>query len=261
MPKLDRTEQRIVGVLIEKQMSVPDTYPLSENALEAGCNQKNNREPGMELRDFQIRGALMSLQEKGFAARVEGAGRVAKFKHLVVEELRVDPKETAVLAELLLRGPQASGALKPRIARLGCHLPPEEIEALLRRLAERKPALVELLPLGPRERDRRWRHLLGDGTEMQDDQATESAAVERSVVSPARVPAAAVPSPAASSATPLSATPSSATPLSATPLSATPSFADTARIDELERRLATLEGQVAAMQNTLNVLQSPNQGD
>lgn len=168
MNKLDRTEQRIVGVLIEKQLSVPDSYPMSENALVDGCNQKNNRDPITELASFQVAGALMALQEKGFAARIDGAGRVAKFRHRVVEQLQLDTKDLAILAELLLRGPQASGALKPRVARMGNHGTAEEIDAALRRLSERKPPLVELLPLGPRERDRRWRHLVGDGTEQAD---------------------------------------------------------------------------------------------
>lgn len=167
MNRLDRTEQRIVGTLIEKQLSVPDSYPLSENALVDGCNQKSNRDPITELQSFEIAGALMALQEKGFVARVEGGGRVARYRHRVADELGVDQKELAVLAELLLRGPQAPGALKPRVARMGLSASPEMIEALLHRLAQQSPPLVELQPLRPRERDRRWRHLLGDGSEQQ----------------------------------------------------------------------------------------------
>ncbi len=165
MNPLDRTEQRLVGVLVEKQLTVPDTYPMTENALVDGCNQKSNRDPITELATFQVAGALMALQDKGVVARVDGAGRVPKFRHRL-DDVLVLPKNAApVLAELLLRGPQAPGALKPRVARMGYHASPEQIEALLRELAARKPALVELLPLGPRERDRRWRHLLGDGSE------------------------------------------------------------------------------------------------
>lgn len=183
MQRLDRTEQRIVGVLAEKQLAVPDSYPMSENALVDGCNQKSNREPVTELASFQVAGALMALLEKGFVARIDGAGRVAKWKHRLVEQLQIDPRELAIVAELLLRGPQAPGALKPRVARMGNHGSPEEIEASLRRLAERKPPLVELLPLGPRERDRRWRHLLGDGTERVpgDGTITVPAAPHREV--------------------------------------------------------------------------------
>lgn len=166
MVKLDRTEQRIVGVLIEKQRTVPDTYPLSENALVDGCNQKSNRDPITELVSFQVAGALMALQQKGVVAKVDGGARVAKFRHKLDEVLPGAPNELAVLAELLLRGPQAPGALKPRVARMGYHASPEQIDELLRQMASRKPPLVEQLPLAPRERDRRWRHLLGDGSEL-----------------------------------------------------------------------------------------------
>lgn len=183
MNPLDRTEQRIVGVLVEKQLTVPDTYPMTENALVDGCNQKSNRDPITELQTFQVAGALMALQDKGVVARVDGAGRVSKFRHRL-DEVLVLPKNAApVLAELLLRGPQAPGALKPRVARMGYHASPEQIEALLRELAAQKPALVELLPLGPRERDRRWRHLLGDGSER----ATEAGGGEESAPAAAAV--------------------------------------------------------------------------
>ena len=164
--KLDPTEQRIVGVLIEKQLSVPDSYPLSENALVDGCNQKSNRDPTTELVAFQVAGALMALQQKGVVARVDGGGRVARYRHKLDEVLHLGAHELAVVAELLLRGAQAAGALKPRVARMGYHATEEQIGDLLRQLAARSPALVELLPLGPRERDRRWRHRLGDGTEL-----------------------------------------------------------------------------------------------
>lgn len=158
---LDRTEQRILGVLIEKELAVPESYPMTENALVLGCNQKNNREPVMELASFQVAGALMALQEKGWIAKVDGGGRVARYRHRVVDKLVLKRQELAVLAELLLRGPQAPGALKPRVLRMGYEATPEQIEALLRQLAARPDALVEQLPMAPRERDRRWRQLLG----------------------------------------------------------------------------------------------------
>jgi uncharacterized protein YceH (UPF0502 family) len=169
MAKLDRTGQRIVGVLIEKQLSVPDSYPLSENSLVDGCNQKSNRDPLMELPSFAVAGALMWLQQHDYVGRVEGGGRVARFRHRLVELLQLSNQELAVLAELLLRGSQAPGALKPRVQRMGYSAGPEAIEALLQGLASRRPPLVEQLPLGPRERERRWRHLLGDGSEVVAD--------------------------------------------------------------------------------------------
>lgn len=188
MVNLDPTEQRIVGVLIEKQFSVPDSYPLSENALVDGCNQKNNRDPVTELVAFQVAGAIMSLQEKGMVARVDGGGRVPRFRHKLTEELRVGNHELAVFAELLLRGAQAPGALKPRVARMGYHGTPDEIEAMLRQLAQRSPPLVELLPLGPRERDRRWCHLLGDAAQAAPAEHA-AAAAPRAEHAPAAAPA------------------------------------------------------------------------
>ena len=164
---LDRTEQRIVGVLIEKEATVPDTYPMSENALVDGCNQKNNRDPVMGLEQFQVAGALMALVEKGWVTRVDGHGRVIKYRHRVVDRLALTPPELAVLCELLVRGAQAPGALKPRVARLGFTAEPPQIEALLQKMAGRPDALVAQMPLAPRERERRWRHLLGS-----DDDAT-----------------------------------------------------------------------------------------
>src|SRR5262249_43624568 len=164
---LDRTEQRIVGVLIEKERTVPDTYPLSENALVDGCNQKNNRDPVLELQSFQVAGALMSLQEKGWVARVDGRPRVTKSNHRVVERLGLGDAEISILAELLLRGPQAPGALKPRVARMGFVGEPAQIESVLQKLAGRPQPLVEQLPPRPPGPGRRPRHPGGGGSRQQ----------------------------------------------------------------------------------------------
>lgn len=220
MAKLDRTGQRIVGVLIEKQLSVPDSYPLSENSLVDGCNQKNNRDPITELPSFAVAGALMWLQQHDYVGRVEGGGRVARFRHRMVERLQLSNHELAVIAELLLRGPQAPGALKARVQRMGYSAGPEAIEALLQGLASRRPPLVEQLPLGPRERERRWRHLLGDGSEVVAEAGLPEVAglAER---------------PVASFAPP-------------TPVGDAGPLAE--RVAELEQRVAELEAIVAALQ-------------
>lgn len=187
--RLDPTEQRIVGTLIEKQLSVPDSYPMSENALVAGCNQSNNRDPVTAYETFQVAGALMAMQQKGVVGRIDGAGRVAKYRHKLDESLACTTSELAVFAELLLRGPQAPGALKPRVARMGYHAEPAAIEALLQGLAARPVPLVEQLPLGPRERDRRWRHLLGDGNAAAAPDADADAGVVAPMASAASSPA------------------------------------------------------------------------
>ncbi len=231
MVELDRTEQRIVGVLIEKQLSVPDSYPLSENALVDGCNQKNNRDPVTELASFQVAGALMALQQQGIVARVDGGGRVPRFRHKLDEVLALSPQDLPVLAELLLRGPQAAGALKPRVARMGLHAALEQLDAQLHQLAGRSPPLVELLPLGPRERDRRWRHRLGDGGDA----------------------GAAHPLPAAAAA----AAPS----VAATGIAPGERIAAPAADGELRARVAALEVDVRALQAQLARLAPPPQED
>ncbi|MBL8722582.1 MAG: DUF480 domain-containing protein [Planctomycetes bacterium] len=228
MAKLDRTGQRIVGVLIEKQFTVPDNYPLSENALVDGCNQKNNREPITELPTFAVAGALLWLQEHDYVARVEGGGRVAKFRHRLQELLQVSNHELAVLAELLLRGPQAPGALKPRVLRMGYSAGPEAIEGLLRGLAARRPPLVEQLPLGPRERERRWRHLLGDGSEV----VAEGGGVGGSV------------------AVAVSA-------LVAAPAQPGVQAADSGAVADLQRRITALEERLAALEAALGTPPPP----
>jgi uncharacterized protein YceH (UPF0502 family) len=160
---LERTEQRIIGVLIEKELTVPDIYPLTVPALVAGCNQKNNRDPVFELREFEVEGALMSLRLKDWISKSErDGGRSVRYRHRIEDRLGVSPAEKAILAELLVRGPQAPGALKTRVERMGVQSTPEQIEHHLRELmAKGGGALVEQLPLGARERDRRWAHLLG----------------------------------------------------------------------------------------------------
>jgi uncharacterized protein len=183
MVRLDKTEARIVGVLIEKQRTVPDTYPMSENALVNGCNQTSNRDPVTSLQSFEVAGALMALHGRNVVVRIEGGSRVVKYRHRIDEMLGLGDHQLAVLAELLLRGPQAPGALKPRVARMGFHGTPEQIEAVLREMAAGSPPLVTQEPRRPRERDHRWRHLLGDGSELgsyaaaevEDSQPTRSA--------------------------------------------------------------------------------------
>ena len=159
---LDTTQQRIIGVLIEKELAVPDSYPLTENALLAGCNQKSNRDPDLSLEAFEISGALRALQESEWVVRGERGGRVVRYRHKIEDKLSIDDAGKAVLAELLLRGPQSPGALKARVVRMGLHGTPEAIRDILDVLRRRPSPLVQQLPQQPRERDCRWAHCLGD---------------------------------------------------------------------------------------------------
>ncbi len=142
---LGLVERRILGVLVEKARTVPDTYPLSLNALVVGCNQKSNRDPLMELQEIEIQDCLEGLIRKKLVARVVG-GRVERWRHQLYEVYALDKKEIAVLAELLLRGPQTEGELRLRASRME---PIEDLETLrgvLHRLIERNLA-VALAPL------------------------------------------------------------------------------------------------------------------
>src|SRR5262245_31659976 len=147
-PVLSPNERRILGVLVEKAKTTPDTYPLSVNALVTGSNQKSNRDPTMTLSDLDVEEALVAAQQKGLAIKITG-GRVIRWRHYLYEAWKVDKVELAVLAELLLRGPQTEGELRARASRME---PIDDLDALrpvLRRLAERR-LIVYLSPEGRR---------------------------------------------------------------------------------------------------------------
>ena len=117
MPLTPR-ERRVVGVLAEKGKTTPEYYPLSVAALVAGCNQKSNRDPITNYDQDDVEETLHSLRKKGAVILVEGSGRVARWKHTVYDWLKVSKVELAVLAELLLRGPQTEGELRARASRM-----------------------------------------------------------------------------------------------------------------------------------------------
>jgi uncharacterized protein YceH (UPF0502 family) len=143
-PVLDVLERRVLGVLVEKAKTTPDTYPLSVNALVSGCNQKSNRDPLLNLSDFEVEDALTRCKDKGLAVKIIG-GRVIRWRHYLYEAWHVSKHDLAVLAELLLRGPQTEGELRSRAGRME---PFEELDSLrktLRPLVERN-LVVYLTP-------------------------------------------------------------------------------------------------------------------
>ena len=147
-PVLDTSERRILGVLVEKSKTTPDAYPMSINALLTGSNQKTNRDPILDLTELDVEEALVNAQKKGLTIKVTG-GRVVRWRHILYEAWRVDKVDLAVLAELLLRGPQTEGELRTRAGRME---PIDDLDALrarLRPLAERR-LVVYLTPEGRR---------------------------------------------------------------------------------------------------------------
>ena len=159
-PILSEIEARVLGSLIEKDITTPDYYPLSLNALVNACNQKNNRHPVMNLDDETVRQALGMLQEKRLAGPASGAdSRVAKFEHRLQEVFNFDRREIAVICVLLLRGPQTPGELRSRTDRMYHFEALEDIISTLDRLAQREPPLARILPRPPGSKESRYTHL------------------------------------------------------------------------------------------------------
>jgi uncharacterized protein len=156
---LDAVERRVLGCLVEKELSTPGAYPLSGNALVAACNQTTNRDPVLSLDAAAVEEALRRLMGDLLVWRERGA-RVLRWKHLLDDKLRLDAPGRAVLAELLLRGPQTPGELRGRSARMVTFGGLGEVEGVLTELRAR--GLVEELPRAPGQKERRWRQLLGE---------------------------------------------------------------------------------------------------
>jgi uncharacterized protein len=167
---LTETEARVLGSLVEKDITTPDYYPLSLNALVNACNQKSNREPVMNLNDDAVRQALHSLNEKGLAGTASGAGdsRVAKFEHRMQEAFNLTRPETALLCVLLLRGPQTPGELRGRAERLHRFEDLTDVQSTLQKLMTREEPLAKVLPRQPGTKEARYAHLLcGDKPEWE----------------------------------------------------------------------------------------------
>ena len=157
---LTEIETRVLGSLIEKDITTPDYYPLSLNALVNACNQKNNRDPVMTLDESAVREALSTLQEKRLAGPASGAdSRVTKYEHRLQEVFNFDRRETAVLCVLLLRGPQTPGELRSRTDRMYHFEALEDVVSTLDRLAHREPTLAAILPRQPGTKESRYMHL------------------------------------------------------------------------------------------------------
>ena len=161
MLQLTPDESRVLGVLIEKALTTPEQYPLSLNAVVNGANQKNNRDPVLAMEEGAAFEALESLRAKGLVVRVDMAGsRVNKYRHQAGDGLHVRQGELAILAELLLRGPQTLGELRGRASRMHPMESLEVVKTMLRALSDREEPLVRELPPSPGSRAERFAQLL-----------------------------------------------------------------------------------------------------
>jgi len=168
LPTLSLLETRVLGVLVEKQRAVPDTYPLTLNALTAGCNQKTSRDPVLSATEAEVQLALDRLRSLSLIIESSG-GRVMRYAHNIERVLGVPSQAVALLATLMLRGPQTVGELRINCERLHRFADTSAVEAFLHELAERATgALVVELPRAPGARENRWAHLLS-GTPIVEE--------------------------------------------------------------------------------------------
>ena len=175
LPPLSLLQTRVLGVLVEKEKTVPDTYPLSLNALTLGCNQRNNRDPVLDAGDGEVLAAIDELKAANWVIESSGA-RVTRYSHNIGRVLRVPEQSVALLAALMLRGPQTAAGLRAATERLHRFADTSSVEAFLDELANRPPAaggpLVVLLPRRPGEREARWAHLLSGPVQAAEPQGS-----------------------------------------------------------------------------------------
>jgi uncharacterized protein len=172
---LSAAETRVLGCLLEKQRTTPDAYPLSLNALRLACNQSTNRDPVVDYDEVVIRDALHRLQRRGMA-RLAGAGRAAKYRHLLAEALPMDASEQALMSVLMLRGAQTPGELKQRAERMHPFADLSAVHETLARLIARD--LVACLERRPGQKEDRYTQLLGDLDVQTDPTGTATARPE-----------------------------------------------------------------------------------
>jgi hypothetical protein len=156
-------EARVLGALIEKEITTPEYYPLSLNALTNACNQKSNRDPVLQVEESEVRKALNHLEYQSLVRSVSSTdSRVTKFEHRLQDAFNFYRPEVAIICELLLRGPQTPGELRTRASRMHAFEDLESVHSALGRLEKREPPLVTVLPRQPGTKEARYAHLLGD---------------------------------------------------------------------------------------------------
>lgn len=175
MKPLNEIEVRVLGCLIEKELTTPEYYPLSLNALTNACNQKSNRDPAMSLDEAEVVRALDKLRFSGLARQAADGGRVPKYCHTLVENKRLEPTGLAVLAELLVRGPQTVGELRTRGERMASFVDTAAVESSLDELMDLDPAMVTKLPRQPGRKEARYAHLLAGEPQISAEEFTPPA--------------------------------------------------------------------------------------
>jgi uncharacterized protein len=169
---LNEVEARVLGALLEKEITTPDYYPLSLNALVNACNQKSNRDPVMTLEQDSVGNALRALNDNSLARSVSAAdSRVTKFEHRLQEAFNFDRREAAIFCELLLRGAQTPGELRSRAERMHHFDDLSEVQSALQRLMNRQPPLVKVLARQPGTKESRYIHLLSGDVEPASSSA------------------------------------------------------------------------------------------
>ena len=183
--KLDAVEGRVVGSLVEKQLTTPQQYPLSLNSLTLACNQTSNREPVVSYSESQVQAALDSLKSKGLVRFVlPSHGRsVVRYRHVLDERLALDSRQTALVAVLLLRGPQTVGELRTRTERMAPFSGLADVESDLQGLTRWEDPLVARLPRRPGQKEERWAQLLCEEPEAAVGEEREAAVPPTAVTS------------------------------------------------------------------------------
>lgn len=176
LPNLSLLETRVLGVLAEKQRTVPDSYPLTLNSLISGCNQKSSRDPVIEATEAEVITVLDSLRSLSLIVETSG-GRASRYAHNIERVLHIPTQSTAIITMLMLRGPQTAGELRINCERLHKFADISSVEGFLDELRERAAgALVVELPRQPGSRENRWMHLLS-GTPVMEERVSTSAAL------------------------------------------------------------------------------------
>jgi len=189
MPEiLNETEARVVGSLVEKQLTTPEYYPLTLNALVAACNQKSNREPVVNYDEKTVTDTLEHLRDRNIVYVYYGStSRVPKYKHMLPSIYELEPSEVAVMCVMMLRGPQTLGELRTRTERLYAFSGLGEIQETLDGLARREDPLVVKLPVQPGRKEARFAHLLLGEIDIEALAAAQATRATRGGAAPERI--------------------------------------------------------------------------